>query len=35
VLGRRQVGDPFVATHTHMSLYRGTPDQSYGKFSGP
>jgi len=32
VLGRRAVGDPFVATHTHMSLFRGTPDQSYGKF---
>ena len=31
-LGRRAVGDAFVATHTHMSLFRGTPDQSYGKF---
>jgi len=31
-LGRRAVGDPFVATHTHMSLFRGTPDQSHGKF---
>jgi len=31
-LGRRVVGDPFVATHTHMSLFRGTPDQSFGKF---
>jgi ketosteroid isomerase-like protein len=31
-LARRQVGDPFVATHTHMSLFRGTPDQSFGKF---
>ena len=33
VLGRQKVGDPFVATHTHMSLFRGTPDQSYDKFS--
>jgi ketosteroid isomerase-like protein len=31
-LARKQVGDPFVATHTHMSLFRGTPDQSFGKF---
>ena len=31
-LGRRQVGDPFVATHTHLSLNRGTPERSYGKF---
>ena len=35
VMGRHKVGDPFVATHTHMSLFRGTPDQSHGKFSGP
>jgi hypothetical protein len=27
------VGDPFVATHTHMSLFRGTPEQSFGKFA--
>jgi hypothetical protein len=32
-LGRKKVGDPFVATHTHMSLFRGTPEQSYGKFA--
>jgi ketosteroid isomerase-like protein len=32
VLGRRKVGDPFVATHTHMSLFRGTPERSYGNF---
>ena len=32
VLGRRQVGDKFIATHTHMSLFRGTPERSYGKF---
>jgi len=35
VLGRKQAGDPFVATHTHMSLFRSTPDQSHGTFSGP
>ncbi len=34
-LGRKQVGDAFVATHTHLSLNRGTPERSYGKFSGP
>jgi hypothetical protein len=34
-LGRKKIGDPFVATHTHLSLNRGTPDRSYGKFSGP
>ena len=34
-LGRKKVGDPFVATHTHLSLNRGTPDRSYGKFDGP
>jgi len=32
-LGRQKVSDPFVATHTHLSLNRGTPDRSYGKFS--
>ena len=32
VLGRREIGAPFVATHTHMSLFRGTPERSYGKF---
>jgi ketosteroid isomerase-like protein len=31
-LGRQEIGDPFVATHTHLSLNRGTPDRSYGKF---
>lgn len=31
-LGRKAVGDPFIATHTHMSLFRGTPDQSFGNF---
>ena len=33
VLGRRKIGDAFIATHTHMSLFRGTPDRSYGNFS--
>jgi ketosteroid isomerase-like protein len=33
VLGRRKIGDPFVATHTHMSLFRGTPDRSFGTFT--
>ena len=31
-LGRLKVGDPFVATHTHLSLNRGTPERSYGTF---
>ena len=31
-LARENVSDPFVATHTHMSLFRGTPDQSFGQF---
>jgi ketosteroid isomerase-like protein len=31
-LARQAVGDPFVATHTHMSLFRGTPGQSFGTF---
>jgi ketosteroid isomerase-like protein len=33
VLGRQKVGDPFIATHTHLSLNRGTPERSYGKFT--
>jgi ketosteroid isomerase-like protein len=32
-LGRKAVGDPFLATHTHLSLNRGTPERSYGKFT--
>jgi ketosteroid isomerase-like protein len=28
---RAAVGDPWVAVHTHMSLFRGTPDVSHGK----
>jgi hypothetical protein len=27
---RTKAGAPFVATHTHMSLFRGTPDVSHG-----
>ena len=27
---RAAVGDDWVAVHTHMSLFRGTPDVSYG-----
>ena len=27
---RAKAGDPWVATHTHMSLFRGTPDASHG-----
>ena len=26
--------DPFVAVHTHMSLFRGTPAKSHGRFEG-
>jgi ketosteroid isomerase-like protein len=32
---RQKIGEPWVATHTHMSLFRGTPDQSHGSFSTP
>ena len=35
VLARKKIGDPFAAVHTHMSLFRGTPDQSFGRFSRP
>jgi ketosteroid isomerase-like protein len=28
---RAKAGEPFVATHTHMSLFRGTPDVSHGR----
>ena len=27
---RGALGDPWVAAHTHMSLFRGTPDKSHG-----
>lgn len=29
-LARTATGEPWVATHTHMSLFRGTPDVSHG-----
>ena len=32
---RRSTDDDWVAVHTHMSLFRGTPSRSFGKFSGP
>jgi ketosteroid isomerase-like protein len=28
---RAKVREPWVATHTHMSLFRGTPDASHGR----
>ena len=34
-LARRAVGDDWVAVHSHLSLFRGTPDRSHGRFSGP
>ncbi len=27
---RKRIGEPWVSTHTHMSLYRGTPQVSHG-----
>lgn len=30
VLTRAEAGDDWVASHTHMSLFRGTPDRSFG-----
>lgn len=30
-LERKAVGDPWIANHTHMSLFSGTPPRSYGK----
>ncbi|MBM3546254.1 MAG: nuclear transport factor 2 family protein [Alphaproteobacteria bacterium] len=32
---RKSTGEPWVAVHTHMSLFRGTPSRSFGKFTGP
>jgi ketosteroid isomerase-like protein len=32
---RRAVGEPWIAVHTHMSLFRGTPPVSHGRFGGP
>jgi ketosteroid isomerase-like protein len=34
VFARARVGDDWIAVHTHMSLFRGTPGQSFGRFSG-
>jgi len=31
---RAAPGDPWVALHTHMSLFRGTPGKSHGNFAG-
>jgi ketosteroid isomerase-like protein len=33
VFARPEIGAPWVAVHTHMSLFRGTPDRSFGRFS--
>ncbi len=30
VLGRKAVGDEWVAQHTHVSLFPGTPSRSFG-----
>ncbi|MCX5496116.1 nuclear transport factor 2 family protein [Kaistia dalseonensis] len=30
-LERKSVDEPWVANHTHMSLFSGTPPRSYGK----
>ena len=32
---RKAVGESWIAVHTHMSLFRGTPSRSYGRFTGP
>lgn len=32
---RAGVGDPWVANHSHMSLFRGVPQVSYGKRTAP
>jgi ketosteroid isomerase-like protein len=29
---RGRPADEWIAIHTHMSLFRGTPDRSYGRF---
>ena len=31
---RARPEDPWVAVHTHMSLFRGTPGRSFGTFAG-
>src|SRR5882762_10292258 len=30
-LARQRIGDDWVAQHTHFSLFRGVPGQSFGK----
>lgn len=32
---RTAIGEAWVATHTHMSLFRGTPDRSFGEKAMP
>jgi ketosteroid isomerase-like protein len=32
---RSDIGAAWIAVHTHMSLFRGTPGQSFGRFSRP
>ena len=34
VFARKAAGRPWVAVHTHMSLFKGTPGRSHGKFGG-
>lgn len=34
-LARGATDARFVAVHTHMSLFRGVPSRSYGRFTGP
>ncbi|MBL8702910.1 MAG: nuclear transport factor 2 family protein [Alphaproteobacteria bacterium] len=34
VLSRRRVGEDWVADHTHLSLFSGTPPRSYGPKRG-
>jgi hypothetical protein len=29
-LDRKKIGDPWVANHTHMSLFRDVPSVSHG-----
>ena len=34
VLSRRRVGEDWIADHTHLSLFSGTPPRSYGPKRG-
>ncbi|MBI1773855.1 MAG: nuclear transport factor 2 family protein [Proteobacteria bacterium] len=34
VFARPSVNEAWVAVHTHLSLFRGTPSRSFGQFSG-